>query len=151
MPENLGIDQPKLPVRIYVKGQHQYKGYVHGKTYHKRVHSSRHFLRDFEAIGISAACLREAERLGATEFEVLDLDKNKMYRTAFATMREHGFVRDFGHGEQLFLNFRWWSIDGNPPAAFAAVPEPPKPQSPAAPASVQPTLMDWINGAVGND
>jgi hypothetical protein len=101
-------------------------GEVRGRTFHKRVHSSRHFLTRPPAIAFDVGSLRQAENAGASQVDVFDEDTGKHWRAALTVIWEHGREFDRGHGRQIYLPLDLWNQQ--PPARQAS-------------------LFDWLGGA----
>jgi hypothetical protein len=95
---------------IPILAMHRRVGAVVDGVFHKdRVQGSRHFLRQPPGIALDAESLRQAQAAGATSVSITDQETGITYTAAFETIRERGFRFDRGFGEQVGLEFQWWS------------------------------------------
>jgi hypothetical protein len=95
---------------IPILTQHRRVGAVVDHTFHKdRVCGSKHFLRNPPGIALSVESLSAARAVGADEISITDTETDLTYRTTYQTIHDHGFRFDRGFGEQVGLEFQWWS------------------------------------------
>ncbi len=85
-------------------------GTVIKDTLHKRVNSSKHFLRQPPAIAFDAHCIVKAKKLGANKIMVHDKDTKKRYMASYSLFESSAFRINRGFGEQLALPISMWSI-----------------------------------------
>lgn len=85
-------------------------GSVIGKSFIKRVNSSKHFLRQPPAIAFDLASLLQAEDAGAMLVEIFDKCTGKVYRTAISTIWTYGFEVNRGYGKQIALELPFWEV-----------------------------------------
>lgn len=89
-------------------------GTVRGDTLYKTIHGERHFLRYPPAIAFDFVTLETAERAGAQYVQVKDADSGKLYRASVQTIRRKGMFVNRGHGDQIALALKDWSVNGAP-------------------------------------
>jgi hypothetical protein len=78
-------------------------GVVKGSCFYKSVRASRHQLQRPRAWAFDVDTLDQAEQLGAHFVELHDLESGKIWRSAIATIRTHGFRVSRGFGDQVGL------------------------------------------------
>ena len=89
-------------------------GVVMKDTLHKRVNSSKHFLRKPPAIAFDKDCIDKAKKLGATKIMVHDIDTKKRFMANYKEFEEHSIKLNRGFGEQLALPISMWNeLDPN--------------------------------------
>jgi hypothetical protein len=76
----------------------------------KAVRRSVHFLRQPTAIAWDLVCLEQAEALGATRCEVLDLETGTLYTAPLQHFWRFGLRLDRGHGAQVALPLDRWTV-----------------------------------------
>ncbi len=92
---------------IFAKGR--VIGYVEKGTFHKTVHSTRHFLRVPPAICLDSDSLRQAIDYEAVEIEIFDRDTRKVYRSTVDNFLKHSFQLNRGAGDQLAMILNRWN------------------------------------------
>lgn len=97
---------PKTP--IYA-GQ-RVVGAVWGDTFKKNIHGSKHLLKQPPAIAFDLGTLDQAERAGAKQARVTDLETGTVYQADICAVREHGFTFDRGFGRQIALTLDRWAV-----------------------------------------
>tara|TARA_R100001377_G_scaffold65994_1_gene41276 strand:+ start:7728 stop:8150 length:423 start_codon:yes stop_codon:yes gene_type:complete len=85
-------------------------GVVMKDTLHKRVNSSKHFLRKPPAIAFDKDCIEKAKKLGAIKIMVHDLDTKKRFMANYKEFERHAIKLNRGFGEQLALPISMWNI-----------------------------------------
>ncbi len=83
-------------------------GKVADGVFHKTVRASEHFLRKPPAIAFDRSSVEDAQSAGATVVEVVDEEAARSYWATLATVKEHGFAVDRGHGAQVALTLGHW-------------------------------------------
>lgn len=79
---------------------------------------SRHWLRVANGWSVDVAVLAQAAALGATHVVVVDRESGTRYVAPLDAFREHGVHVSYGgHGAQLALPARFWSVE-RPDAAL---------------------------------
>jgi len=114
-------DNPPIYVRdntpIYVSGRDKPIGYVSGRTFFKTITGSKHLLQRPKAIAFDRSTLDDAERAGATQVSVRDVETGSIYIAPIADIRRFGFPVLRGYGNQVALSLDYYAINGQPPAA----------------------------------
>lgn len=85
-------------------------GEVRDGVLRKAVRRSVHFLRKPPAIAWDVACLEQAERLGATRTEILDLESGATYAAPLSAFWRDGIRLNRGHGDQVALPLDRWQV-----------------------------------------
>ena len=85
-------------------------GTVIKDTLHKRVNSSKHFLRQPPAIAFDRDCIVRAKKLGANKIMVHDKDTKKRYMANYSDFEAKAIRVNRGFGEQLALPISMWSV-----------------------------------------
>ena len=85
---------------------------VVGGVLRKRIQASRHFLRQPPAIAFDLCVLAEAERLGASQVEVLDRESGCIYAAPLWAFERWGLRLDRGFGRQAALRLERWAVSG---------------------------------------
>jgi hypothetical protein len=76
----------------------------------KVVRGSIHRLRTRPGWAIDEAALLQAQHLGAHTLEVHDSESNTVYRASVAAVLRFGSRFDFGYGQQVGLDLRYWCV-----------------------------------------
>lgn len=105
---------------------------ITGDVLHKHVRD-RHVLTRPPAIAFDAAIVAEAERRGVRTVGVRNTDSERQYAVTLADFLRYGFRFNRGWGDQIGLELRFWSIDGQPPQAM----QQPQPTASKGPGLVQ--------------
>jgi len=94
----------------------QVVGEVRDGVLRKAVRKSIHFLHTPPAIAWDRCVLEEAERLGATRTEVVDLESGTVYSAPLSAFFRYGIRVNRGYGEQLALPLSRWACrrEGGP-------------------------------------
>ncbi len=90
---------------------------ITGATLHKVIHDA-HILRKPPAIAFDASIIAQAERQGVQVVSVLNTDSERRYSVTLADFQRYGFRFNRGWGDQIALELRFWSIDGQAPQAM---------------------------------
>ena len=94
-------------VKIYAGGRRV--GVVRGDTFFKRI-CHRHILFTPPAIAVDIEALNQAEKVGASRADVLDLDSGTHYLASIAHFWKTGFLFNRGFGDQLGLPLENWQV-----------------------------------------
>ena len=105
-----GFEQKKRKGKAIIANNGKVIGVVMKDTFHKRVHSSKHFLRKPPAIAFDEDCIDRAKKLGATKIMVHDLDTKKRYMANYDLFERKSIKLNRGFGTQLALPISMWSI-----------------------------------------
>jgi len=92
-----------MKVKTYdkAKGKYVYAGDLEGDTYTRKV-NNRHYMVKEHGYGVQRDVL---EKLISDSVRYIVIQaKQKTYKTTLATWVSRGKVKDYGHGEQVFLN-----------------------------------------------
>lgn len=84
-------------------------GEVRGDKLIKRVSRSKHFHRRTQSWGLQAEAIPRLRELGVTRVE-LRLDTGEILVASLEDHERRGFILDFGHGRQVFLKERYWTL-----------------------------------------
>ena len=84
----------------------QYK--VSGNVLYKMVKPSRHFFKNGKAWGIDKETFDDALQKGVTNIVYYDVENDIEYETTSRDVMNHAWIKDFGFGEQYFLNVKYW-------------------------------------------
>jgi hypothetical protein len=76
----------------------------------KSIRGSVHMLRQPRAIAWDTCALEQAEDLGATRTEVLDLETGTLYTAPLSAFWRYGVRLDRGHGPQIALPLDRWTV-----------------------------------------
>lgn len=76
-------------------------GYVTGPIYHRKV-NNKHYMVKEHGYGIQKDVLRKLASMGVRW--ILIKAKTKSYKSALGTWLGMGRTKDYGHGEQVFLD-----------------------------------------------
>lgn len=121
MPYTVGYGKyphtPKIAIYVNHRGRNICVGQVVGQTFTKYIQGSKHMLRTPRAICLDAQNIVAAERAGATQVEIHDIETNRVYTTTFATFKAKCLKVTRGDGYQLGLALDQWSINGQQPEA----------------------------------
>jgi hypothetical protein len=103
-----------VPVRLLgPNGESKMVGLIehgpYGLVLEKRVKASRHLFRAADAWGVDAAVLKSAAEAGVQTIRVTDTETGTVYSVSLSHFLAHGFRRNFGHGEQVFLPRSEWA------------------------------------------
>lgn len=79
-------------------------------VFRKSASKKKHYMRVLEAWGTDNDVLSKLRGLGCTEVRIMDTDTKNVWSTSFATFYEKGYAKVFGHGTQVFLHKRFWTI-----------------------------------------
>lgn len=79
----------------------------------KRVRGSRHMLREPKGWAVDVQSLADAEELGAASVEIVDVETDVTYSATIARIQEKGFRLDRGHGAQVAVPLRLWSVSSD--------------------------------------
>ncbi len=109
---------------------------ITGATLHKVIRDG-HILRRPPAIAFDASIIAQAERQGVQVVSVLNADNERRYSVTLADFQRYGFRFNRGWGDQIALELKFWSIDGQPPQAMNQA----KIAASKAPAWVQEVLL----------
>jgi hypothetical protein len=93
-----------------IRVNHKIVGRVVGNTFKKTVKASKHMLREPRGWALDSESLVAAERLGAREVEIEDIESGAIYTASFERIRSRGFHFDRGHGSQICLPLQFWSV-----------------------------------------
>lgn len=85
-------------------------GSVHENKFVKHACGSLHMLREPRGWALDSDSLADAERLGAKEVEIVDVETDITYSASIERIRRKGFGFDRGHGHQIALPLKHWSI-----------------------------------------
>ena len=85
-------------------------GVVIDDTFHKRVNSSKHFLRKPPAIAFDERSILDAEKLGASKLMVHDKDTKRRYTASYKEFKSNAFKVDRGFGKQEALAIAYWRV-----------------------------------------
>ena len=90
-------------------------GIIEGKVFKKSIHSSKHWVRRYDAIGIEAQAVEESilPICGLSGLiEIWDKDSGTTYRATIKDFLLHSIVDDLGGGagEHYFLPAQYWTI-----------------------------------------
>jgi len=83
-------------------------GTINGNTLIKNVYRSKHYHRKFKAWAIQAEALPRLEKLGVRWIRLEIQDTGEVLYTTLECVKKHGFIHDFGFGEQVFLPEKYW-------------------------------------------
>lgn len=75
----------------------------------KRVSRAKHFHRRTQAWGLQAEAIPRLRELGVTTVE-LRLDTGEILLASLDDYERRGFVLDLGHGKQMFLPEKYWTV-----------------------------------------
>lgn len=88
------------------------KGKLAGKLdngiYRKKVISTKHKMKIFDAYGIDKTIVSKLEKLGCKEIRILETDTNIIYSTSFENFLKNGIEKNFD-GKQVFLSIKHFS------------------------------------------
>lgn len=87
-------------------------GEVLGNTFVKHLHSKTHFLRKPRAICFDLRSLEQAQKFGATEVKIYDMDSRSIYLAPIERIYRKGFYLNRGYGEQIGLTLNFWKLAG---------------------------------------
>lgn len=87
-------------------------GRIEGNTLIKTVKRSKHFHRKTRSWGIQLAAVPQLEAMGVTQIRLNIKDTGEALTAPLQTLKNKGFVYDFGHGEQIFLPEKYWHPEG---------------------------------------
>jgi hypothetical protein len=79
----------------------------------KKVHSVKHFLHKPPAIAFDVGSLEQAQKLGATQVKIIDLDSGIVYKVTIELILEKGFRFNRGYGNQIGLTLNYWQLEGS--------------------------------------
>lgn len=85
-------------------------GVVIDDTFHKRVNSSKHFLRKPPAIAFDERSILDAEKLGASKLMVHDKDTKRRYMASYKEFALNSFEVNRGFGKQQALPIAYWRV-----------------------------------------
>ncbi|SRR5258708_25785751 len=83
-------------------------GTLNGSVFTKKVKASVHLLYKRDAWGIDLIAFEKHLKYDKI-IKIIDLESNKTYEATSQTFEEHGFTENLGHGEQIFLERKWFS------------------------------------------
>jgi len=89
-------------------------GVVRGNVFHKRVRGSVHMLRRPPGWAVDITVLADAEKHGAESVEIEDTETGKRYKVSVSLFWNRGIKIDRGHGRQIALPLKYWSVEGQP-------------------------------------
>lgn len=78
----------------------------------KRVRESEHLLRVADAWGVDLKQAEEAREEGVRRIRLDETERGICYSTSPDYLLQHGFRKDFGYGQQVFLPRSQWSRSG---------------------------------------
>ena len=87
-------------------------GRIEGDALIKTVKRSKHFHRKTRSWGIQLAAVPQLEVMGIKRIVLHVKDTGEKLTATLQAFKENGIVRDFGHGEQLFLKEEYWDSKG---------------------------------------
>jgi hypothetical protein len=88
-------------------------GYVRGNTFYKTISGSKHFLQKPRAIAFDTSSLIDAKTAGADRVYVTDRETSRVYASLISNIRTNGEPFNRKHGDQYWLEFRFWSKPGD--------------------------------------
>lgn len=86
-------------------------GHIIGNEFVKKVYGSKHFLRKPRAIAFDVASLEKAQKQGASQVKIIDLDTGIIYRVRIELIFYKGFYFNRGFGNQIGLTMNYWRIE----------------------------------------
>lgn len=78
-------------------------GEIIGDEFVKRVIDKKHFFKLYKGYGIQKSVLQELVSKGVRKVKIIN-DKGMEYVAPISVWVQYGVVKDFGHGEQVFLS-----------------------------------------------
>jgi len=96
---------------IPIRAGGQIVGRVTGDRFIKRLKGSRHMLREPRGWALDADSLSDAERFGAREVAIIDVETDITYSATVERIRAKGFKFDRGFGLQIALPLRHWAVE----------------------------------------
>ncbi len=95
---------------IPVRAGNQVVGQVVEGKFHKRVRGSKHMLREPKGWAVDVQSFQDARDLGAQSIEIEDTESGVTYAASVEHVLSRGFRFDRGHGPQICLPLRFWSV-----------------------------------------
>lgn len=86
-------------------------GEVRDNKFSKRLRASKHMLREPKGWAVDVQSLGDAERLGAFEVQIEDVESGAVYTASIERMLTKGFRFDRGHGSQVCLPLKYWTAE----------------------------------------
>lgn len=77
----------------------------------KRARGSKHMLREPKGWAVDIQSLHDARGLGAQSVQIEDTESGATYMASIEQVLARGFRFDRGHGPQICLPVRFWSIN----------------------------------------
>lgn len=84
-------------------------GWIQGATFRKDIVESLHILRKPSAIAYNLSVLRGLEAQGVTHMLVVT-DQGRFFETTLDAVFKYGMAINRGHGDQLAVPLKHWSI-----------------------------------------
>jgi hypothetical protein len=95
----------------YFSSQGRVVAVLRGRILKKRARGSAHMLRQPPAWAIDSQILEQAQRDGAREIEITDVETGLVYRAAIDAFDACGFRFNRGYGDQVGLVLSYWRVE----------------------------------------
>src|SRR3990167_11459106 len=92
---------------MIIKYRDRMVGKLEDGVFTKNVRRSKHFMKIFNGWGIQSSVFNGIESR-CKEIVINDTESNLIYKTNTKTYREHGILKDMGHGMQIFLDEKYF-------------------------------------------
>jgi len=99
----------KLKVYDPQKNRNVTIGELIGDTFYKEVHSKKHFMFKLNGYGITESAFRKLRIKDVKHMLILETDTGVKLQSTLDDWSLKGIVKDFGAGEQRFLNIKYMS------------------------------------------
>lgn len=76
----------------------------------KNVKRSKHYMRNYDAWAIDEETVQQLKKDKCVTIRINETECKIHYVTPFEVFLKNGFVKNHRHGEQRFLNRRFWNI-----------------------------------------
>ena len=92
---------------MIIKYRDKIIGNLEDGVFTKNVKRSKHFMKIFNGWGIQSSVFNGIESR-CKEIVINDIESNLIYKTNTKIYREHGILKDMGHGMQIFLDEKYF-------------------------------------------
>jgi hypothetical protein len=106
-------ERSKMKIPIFYEGSVRPVGEFNldTKTFTRRLHSSRHFLKTPPAICFQDSIIKQIKDLGCQSIKVIDSDSGDFYEVDFTTFQEKSILVNRGYGLQCALPLNYWNSE----------------------------------------